>query len=170
MALPFKVFQNATGGTLTLIDGTPTTPLEVEVDTTIGDLSVSGPLKALLHETVQVIVRNRFGGVATGARVFPTMTFSCQVAAMSGAGGGDVLDFLLAQGDYAARVSTLGADDPFFHCNVQYENGTDVFLATNVEVQLDTFAESAEVNTFSFNATIRGTISVNGTEVMAEAA
>lgn len=164
-----KVFQNSVGGTLTLIDGTDTTPLEVEVDTTVGDLSISGPLKATLHETVDVMVRNRHGGVAVGARIFPTLTFSCQVDAMSGQGAGDVLDFLMAQGDYLARKSTCGDDDPFFHCNVQYENGADTFLAEDVEIALDSFAESGEVNTFSFTGTVRGAIQINGKAIASEA-
>lgn len=162
-----KVFQNAVGGALTLIDGTDGSPLEVEVETSVGDLSWSGPIKRLLHESVNVTVRNRHAGVAVGARIYPTLTFSAQVDAMSANGAGAVLDFLMGRGAYAARKSTCGDDDPFFHCNVQYENGDDVFLAEKVEISLDSFAESTEVNTFSFTGTIRGAVKMNG-EILAD--
>lgn len=165
-------FQNAATGQLKLTDGTPSTPMECVVDTSGGDFSLSGPLKLVLNETVNVMSRNRLIGTAVGARILPTLSFSALVASLSHATKKTVLDFLLGNESFATRVSTI-AGDKFFHCDVTYTNGDDTIVCHDVEIQIDSFTENTETNTLSFTGTVRGEIEINGmtlAEYVAQAA
>lgn len=163
MTSPLKVFRNSVNGTLRLSDATTPTPKKVVVKTALGDFNLSGPLKRTLNETIDVQGRNQRLGVAVGAPITPTFTFSAHVDALSHATREHVTAFVLGLTPFEDTVSTI-ADDPFFHCIVEFSVGADVIECHDVEIQLDSYAESGETNTVSFTGTVRGKILINGVE------
>lgn len=164
-----KNFQNSATGQLKLTDGLDPTPLEVIVDTSVGDFVVNGPLKLVLNETVKVFARNQLVGTAPGARIIPTISFTGQVAYLSHATHKTVVDFLLGNESFATRVSTVD-NDWTFHCDVTYTNGTDTIVCTDVEIVMDNITEGTEVNTIAFSGEVHGTVTINGVELAEYAA
>lgn len=160
--MALSTFRNAVNGVLTIEDGTPTTPLSVEVVTTVGDFNITN-LKNVLNETVNVMARNRLIGTAPGPRIIPEISFSAQVDALSHATSDHVTDMVLGLDKYAARVSTV-ANDWTVHFNVTWTVGDDVITCTDVEFTTG-ITESTEVNTVQFTGVVRGTVTINGVEL-----
>lgn len=159
-----KRFRNAINGVLTIKDGSTPAPLDVIVATSVGDFNLSGPLKNKLHETVNVFARNRLIGTAPGARIVPTLTFTAQVDALSHANNAHVVDMILGLEKFAGRKSTV-ADDWTVHFDVSWTVGDDEIVCHDVEILVDSLAESTEVNTVSFTGTVRGKITINGVDL-----
>lgn len=151
----------ADGATLKLIDGTPTTPLELALALEGGDLSITG-LKPGLKDTKVYAVRGKLRAVRKGVPQQPAMSLSVQVDRLTKATGGRILDWLAKRGPFEDRVTTLviGDEDT---CHVEYvllgtESGgvDETILLKNVNISAD-FTEG-EPTAFRLTGTIYGDI------------
>lgn len=167
-------FKNPVMGVLKLIDGAGTT-LVVPYDK--GDLAVSG-LHKVLNEYVLIQTRGKHRGVVYGNRQYPEVSFSAFITEFTNVTAGNVLDFVLKRGGYAANTSTVGTGSSgnrvyAFHVELSIE-GTDyaddadqVFRFESFLPMAD-FAESMEGNGFAFKGQIVGRVLLNGTVIMEE--
>lgn len=112
-----SVIKHYTDGTITLLDGTGT-PLTLAVRFSVGDVKLDG-LKAKQKETVVYQARGEVTSKRHTDRIFPTLSWSCQVADMSETSVGTVSDFITAKSGtpYASRVSTGGSSAEVFTCD-----------------------------------------------------
>jgi hypothetical protein len=163
MAAPATFAANFSHGSITVTDGTPSTPLDITLDVDNGDLSISG-LAAVLREVVAYERRGTLHAVALGSRTYPEVSFSAMLANWSKATTGSPLaDMILGTSgsEYAARIGTLGSTHPVVTFNVTFEftdyDGTSHDLTLHdVHVVFD-FAEG-DPSTLSFSGTVYGEI------------
>lgn len=170
-----SIVKTNVSGTITLIDGTTPTAIELALSFDRGDLNVSG-LKEVLNETITVERRGRFVNSAHGNRVYPSFSFSCWLSAFqdSGTAPGNILTWIqrTTGSAYAALVSSLqpgasaNADTPFAF-DIKYDlEGADfgdsadhTFTLGDCEVLDFTFAEAADGLSVSVNGVVRGAVS-----------
>ena len=100
------VVKHFTDGSITLKDGTGT-PVTLAVALSVGDLTISGMETDTLGRTVNAYeTRGVLRSLRRGARVYPTVSFSCQLADITDGTDNTLFDFLLKRGSYASNVST----------------------------------------------------------------
>ncbi len=161
-------------GALNMADGTPATPLDLDLGFDTGDFTC-GPLKPVLNETVPVEGRGRLRGLAPGARIYPSGSFSCHVNGLSDATADQVTDMVLGIDKYSGRVSTMGDVNPFTTFDLTFTMAAatygniadDVVVLTDCEVILDELGEG-QPNTVSFSYVCYGTVTINGVVVSQE--
>lgn len=158
--------KNNTMGSITLTDGTPTTPLSITVDFEQGDFTISGLTPNGMREVAHYEVRGLWRSSARTSRIYPTGSFSIMFTEFSEATTGTLLDFILADGAYASRVSTLGSNYPVFTCDISITiEGTDygdaadhTLTLEDCAIVVDSFSEG-DPNTVSVSFTCLGDIS-----------
>lgn len=178
MAVSGFVKTNVSGA-ITLLDGAAT-PVELTLAFDRGDLSLS-TLKEVLNEDVAIERRGRFINSAHGARVYPSISFSCWISAFqdSGVAPGNILTWIqrTASSAYASLVSTLGTGSSVpFACDLRYTlEGTDfgdsadhTFTCNDVQLQIDSFTEAAEGLSVAISGMVRG--GITGDLAMAQVA
>lgn len=132
-----------------------------------------GPLKQILNEHNKYVSRGRLRGVGVGDRIFPALEFAAWLTELTNATAhatlGNVVDFLLKRGAYAANVSTLGANHPIYavHVTLNMEGtnfGDDADMALKCEnvVPPFDFAESMEGNAIAVSGEVLGRVLLNG--------
>ena len=159
MAVSLK-HKNNTNASITLVAGA--TSLLLTLDR--GDFSLSG-LGHNLNEVIPVERRGKRVGLVTGARRYPTFSFTSWVTQFAAAADpGDLLDFALQKDAYSALVSTLGAGCPFTSDLTYGLEGTDFgdaadhsFTLHDCYYVLD-LAEGADGITASVSGTVYGEI------------
>lgn len=165
MAAPGTFAANFSHGTVTVSDGTPTTPLSKVLDTENGNLSLAG-LANVLRAVKKYERRGKLHAVALGERTYPTGTFSAMLAewSNSGANEGTLLDLILgtAGTDYASRIGTLGSSHPVVCFDIEFKftdhGGSDhAFTCHDVHFTSD-FAEG-DPDTLTFSFEVLGEIS-----------
>lgn len=157
------VIKTSIDGSILLEDGTTPTAVSLTLPFTNGDFGAT-QIKKLLNESVAIEGRGKLRSVRPGARIYPQLSFTCQLSQFTAASSpGDVLDFILAQGPYASNESTLAGG---VHCvDLTFTiEGTDLgdsadhtVTFSKVDVQFD-FSESQDGNTVSITGTVYGTI------------
>ena len=103
------VIKNLNDGTITLEDGTATTPVTLTAPFTVGDLSISG-LAQTLKAVVAYESRGTLNSVRHTSRTYPSGSFSFQLAEYSDASVGSIVDFAAKTNAYSANESTLGGN------------------------------------------------------------
>lgn len=97
-------------GSITLKDGTGT-PVTLSVPVTVGDETIS-ELRAVstvtteYNEVVAYEARGKLTGIRSGARVYPSGSFTAQFREFTNATAGAVLDFIRKTGGYSSNVSS----------------------------------------------------------------
>jgi len=154
------VIKHFTDGSIVFSDGTGT-PVTLTIPFTAGDLTVSG-LAQKLREVVRYETRGVLNSIRHGARTYPTMSFTAQLADYSDATDGTAIDYVLRQNSYSGNttVSTNSTEVYTFDIILTVE-GTDhgdsadhVITMTNVSCTID-IAEG-EPNTLTVNGEIHG--------------
>ena len=154
------VIKHFTDGTIVFSDGTGT-PVTLTIPFTTGDLTVSG-LAQKLREVVRYETRGSLNSIRHGARTYPTMAFTAQIADYSDATDGTAIDYALKQNSYSGNttVSTNSAEVYTFDIILTIE-GTDhgdaadhVITMTNVSFNID--ISEGEPNTLTVNGEIHG--------------
>jgi len=160
-----EVLKHLYDGSLTLIDGTAVTPIELIIPFTIGDFSLSG-LVADQRDIKIYKIRGIKQSIRLGEETEPTGSFSCDVAEYSDAAGFTVTDFVLQQAAYSANVSTLTNCGEVYTMNIVWTvegidcgDATDhVITCTNCRVTMD--MSEGEPNTLSFSFVVLGTVTM----------
>jgi hypothetical protein len=100
-------------GTLTVLDGTAVTPLDVIVAFEMGDLQVQG-LRPILNEAVPIECKGKRVGLSQGKRTYPTFSFTALIPQISDTAAELLVDMLAGTtgSPFAARVSTLASTKP----------------------------------------------------------
>ena len=116
MALSGNIKTQFDGGTIVVADGTGT-PLTATARFDNADFSISG-LRAALRETTAIQGRGKLRSLRKTSRVFPSGSFSLQLAEFSETTVGTLNDMILGTSGtpFAARVSTtagIGDVDTF---------------------------------------------------------
>lgn len=150
--------------TIKLSDGTGT-PLTLTLTFDDGNFGLSG-LRRKLREIRKYERKGLLVSTALGNRVYPSLQFGGFMAQFTEATAGTITDFLTqkAATPYAAGVSTRGASDPGFTCDVEITiEGTDygdaadhVIVCEDCDFSLD--FSSGEPNKFQFSAEVLGAI------------
>lgn len=159
-AIP-KTFRD---GSISIADGTPTTPLSVSPQFEQGDFSADG-LEAEQYAVTAIEARGELVGLRKGARTYPTISLTLLLTEFTDASGGDVLDMIHGRGtDYSARVSTTTAKGDVITLDLTLTiEGTDLGDAGDHSVTFRdvhftyAFAE-AEANTLSLSGTVYGDV------------
>ena len=159
MAAPGTFVSNFSNGTLFVMDKDNDMILTLTLDQ--GDFSVSG-LSDRLREVAAYETRGTLRGVALTTRSYPTLSFTSLISEWSDASAGTVLDMITGAGEYAARVSTLGANHPVVCLNVKIRF-TDYDSAPNDlefhDVNLTFDASESDPNSLSLSGTVYGEVS-----------
>lgn len=142
------------GGVIILEDGSdPTKTLEIDADQ--ADFTGSGFGEADTNTTHEKIhSRGRLRAIIPTDPVYPTGSFSLILAAFTGSGGGEVIDFIRRKGAYATNKSTLGDGKPYT-INIVYkfvgnDDAEHTWTFKDCLVTLDTFSEGRP-STVSFS-------------------
>lgn len=154
------VIKHLYDGTITVTDGTTPTAVSLTVPFTVGDLSIDTMQEA--SRGVQAYqTRGSLHSVRLAAREFQNVTFSAQVADISDATDGTIIDFVLKQGSYSANESTLAGSDAYCITITITVEGTDVGDAADHTIEMvsvrcnGSFAEG-EPDTFTISGVIYG--------------
>ena len=147
--------KDFTRGSIRLSDGTGT-PLFILLDLDQGDLTF-GPLQDELNEVVPYQRRGKLSGIGRGERIFPSGSFTVQVAQFTDASAKVISDFILRNGAFSAAVSTRGSGQVFTIDLRFVMEGTDHGDSADHTVTLeDCYCQIA-----SFDEGAPNTISVN---------
>jgi hypothetical protein len=154
------VIKHYTDGSITLSDGTGT-PVTLDVPFSTGDLSITG-LAQQLREVVAYQTRGVLNSIRLGARTFPTISFTAQIADYSDATDTTAIDFFLKQAAFSGNVSVSdNATEVYTLDIVLTVEGTDhgdsadhVLTAKNVHCTID--VAEGEPNTLTVNGTVYG--------------
>jgi hypothetical protein len=155
---------NFTHGTITLIDGTSGTPIELVVPCDEGTLTI-GPLMKTLREVATYECRGAHKSSAYTTRIYPEGSFSAMVAEFTDASTGVVADFVLQRAGYSTNVSTLGSSSGLVYMlDVKFDlemtdHGGDAdvsFTATDCRISFN-FSEG-DPSTFAFSFKVHGPI------------
>lgn len=169
--------KNNTHGSITLEDGTPSTPVTLVVPFDNGAFSL-GPLQKVLREIVDYECRGMYTSSAYAARIYPEGSFTAKIAEFSNSTAGVLSDFIMQSGGYSANLSVLGdnATDPGIPVAVHLEftlsradfgaNADQVVRCEKCIVQLS--AEEGEPSTFTVNFKVLGAIKIDGVVVASE--
>lgn len=156
--------KHFTDGQITLADGNGT-PVTLTVPLSTGDLSISGLGKDPKARATNVYeARGAITGLRRGAREYPTVSFSAQLADVSDATDQTVIDFLLKRGSYASNTSTSVAAGDVYTVKITLTiEGTDLgdsadhtIVMNDVDVRL-AIAEG-EPSTVTVEGTIYGNV------------
>lgn len=163
------VTKNFTDGTIVLSDGTGT-PLTCTVQADGGDFSLAGLQGKYLNAVSKYESRGRVTSIRRGARIYPTVSFTCQMRQFTSASSNQITDFLHQTGSYSAAVSTRSETDVFAFDITFTVEGTDhndaadhTITLTDVVMTDFSFSEG-DPNTFSFSGEVIGSISGIATE------
>jgi len=158
------VIKHLTDGTITLKDGTGS-PVSLVVPFSVGDLSISGMETDTLGRTVNAYeTRGTLNSLRRGARVYPTVSFSAQLADVTDATEKTLLDMVLKRASYAGNTSTTAATGDVYTLDVVFTiEGTNVCDAADHVITLEDVHFTADVaegepNTVTLSGTIYGTV------------
>jgi hypothetical protein len=158
------VIKHFTDGSITLKDGTGT-PVTLVVPFSLGDLSISGMETDTLGRAVNAYeTRGVLNSLRRGARVYPTVSFSCQLADVTDATNTTLLDFVLKRASFAGNTSTTAATGDVYTMDVVFTiEGTSFgdaadHVITMEDVHFTIDAAEGEPNTVSLSGTIYGTL------------
>ena len=158
------VVKHFTDGSITLKDGTGS-PVTLAVALSVGDLTISGlETNTLGRATNAYETRGVLRSLRRGARVYPTVSFSCQLTDITDATDNTLFDFLLKRGSYASNVSTTATTGDVYTVDVVFTiEGTDLgdgsdHVITLEDVHFTSDLAEGEPNTISASGTIYGTV------------
>jgi len=158
------IVKHFTDGVITVADGTGS-PVTLVVPLSVGDLSISGLAKDAKARATNVYeVRGAVSSLRRGAREYPTVSFSAQLADLSDATDQTLVDFLKKTGSYAANISTSVAAGDVYTVKITLTiEGTDLgdsadhtIVMNDVDVRF-AIAEG-EPNTVTVEGTIYGNV------------
>lgn len=159
------VVKNLCDGTITLRDATGS-PISVTVKYDNADFSIEN-LREDLREVVAYQSRGALTSLRHTTRVFPTFSFSAQMAEFSAATAVSLSDAVLRNGAFAAAVSTAtgGANADVYCLDVVItEEGTNfgdssdhTFTLGSCHMTLS--YNQGDPNTFTISGTVYGAIS-----------
>lgn len=165
------IIKNFTDGRLTLIDGTPVTPLELLIPFDNGDWSITG-LKKVLNESVAYESRGKIKSLRHTVRRYIAFSGTAMYAEFSEATG-TIADFVFAQTAFSARISTADVPGNVDQMHVKFETeGTDLGdaadgVVTIKGVEVDSF-DFAEGDPDQFSVSGTGYLDISGDIVAAE--
>jgi hypothetical protein len=158
------VIKHLTDGTITLKDGTGS-PVSLIVPFSVGDLSISGMETDTLGRTVNAYeTRGVLNSLRRGARVYPTVSFSTQLADVTDATEKTLLDMVLKRASYGGNTSTTAATGDVYTLDVVFTvEGTNVgdtadHVITLEDVHFTADVAEGEPNTITLSGTIYGTV------------
>ena len=158
------IIKHLTDGTITLKDGTGS-PVSLVVPFSVGDLSISGMETDTLGRTVNAYeTRGVLNSLRRGARVYPTVSFSTQLADVTDATEKTLLDMVLKRASYAGNTSTTAATGDVYTLDVVFTlEGTNVgdaadHVITLEDVHVPAAVAEGEPNTVTLSGTIYGTV------------
>ena len=161
--MPSSTFvKNFTDSTIVLSDATGT-PLTITVPLMMGDLKISG-LKRTMRNTTAYQAQGELTTVRHTDRIFPTITFTAQMACWTSASANSLTDAVLRNGYFASAVSTLGANAEVYTLKATLTvEGTDFGDASDhsavfndVEWQIEW--SDGDPSIFSLTGTVYGSI------------
>lgn len=160
------IVKHFTDGSITLADGTGT-PVTLAVAFTEGDFSVDNITSDNKSREVNAYeARGVVTSLRRGKRVFPTCSFSCQLADYSDATERTVLDFIRKKGSYASNVSTTQALGDVYTLNATLTiEGTDLTDPSDHTIVISDahfvaeFAEG-EPNKLTLTGTVYGNVNM----------
>jgi len=160
------VIKHFTDGSITLKDGTGS-PVTLVVPFSLGDLSISGMETDTLGRAVNAYeTRGVLSSLRRGARVFPTVSFSCQLADVTDATNTTLADFVLKRGSFAANVSTTAATGDVYTVDTVFTVEGTVFgdptdhVITMEDCHFTIDIAEGEPNTISLSGTVYGTLAL----------
>lgn len=116
------VVKHLYDGTITLEDGAANS---LTVPFSVGDFSLDGVMES--QRDVQAYqTRGTLNSVRLSARNFPSLSFSAQLADVSDATDGTVIDFCNKQGSFSGNSSTLSDSDVYaikITLSIDYDGG-----------------------------------------------
>ena len=158
------VIKHLYDGSITVEDGTTPTAVSLAIPFTVGDLSLD-----TLQESGRGVqayqTRGSLHSVRLAAKEFPTVTFSAQLADLSDATDGTLVDFVLKQASYSSNVSTLSGSDVYAVKITLTVEGTDLGDAADHTITLDdvhcTMAiAEGEPDTVTISGTVYGAVTM----------
>jgi hypothetical protein len=158
------VIKHLYDGSITVEDGTTPTAVSLAIPFTVGDLSLD-----TLQESGRGVqayqTRGSLHSVRLAAKEFPTVTFSAQLADLSDATDGTLVDFVLKQASYSANVSTLTGSDVYAVKITLTVEGTDLGDTADHTITLDdvhcTMAiAEGEPDTVTISGTVYGAVTM----------
>jgi len=155
--------KNFGNGTIVASDGTGT-PVTMTLAFDNGDLSLNN-VKKILRETVAYERKGLLKTVSLGNRIYPTISFTLQMAQFTDASASVFNDFCFFQNKYVANITTLNDNDQEYAIKLQFtaegtnfgDSADHTFTADDCVPILDSFSEG-DPNTFSFSFTVYGAI------------
>lgn len=151
-------------GQLTIKDGTGT-PVTFVVPFTNGDMVINDVREpGKQRETVRYEARGETTSVRLGKRLYPTGTFTAQVADYSDGTDETLLDFLRRTGSFSANVSTTGANAEVYEVDLIWDiEGTDLGDAADHQIECEDCdciitIQEGEPNTLAISFTVDGDV------------
>ena len=103
------VVKTTADGSVSLTDGTPTTPLTLGVRFSNGDINIGG-LTNSLRDVTTIVARQKTIGLRKGAPVYPTIAFSLYLTDLGEATSGTVMNW---EGKTAPKPPQKPINDSF---------------------------------------------------------
>ena len=157
------VVKTTADGSVSLTDGTPTTPLTLGVRFSNGDINIGG-LTNSLRDVTTIVARQKTIGLRKGAPVYPTIAFSLYLTDLGEATSGTVMNWEGKTAPYAARVKTHSIGDlDTYHIKLTIES-TDHSGAADETINCKdchgtwTFTEEDSGNKLAFSGVIYGDV------------